>query len=369
MTYIFLLSGDYIDLGKEEALSLFDIKDSRLLNNLLIAELGNEKLNKTPQRLALTKYIYKFLFESKIDDLIRIMKDFDWNSVYKGDFCVRVNYLDNSEYNNKKSINEVSNKKLHIKIKKQFEEKQLASYIWHKLSKPKVNLENPKTLIELFFYKNKVYCGLLIYENKENFESRKSHLRPFPHPSSLNPKVARALVNISGIKENDVLLDPFCGTGGFLIEAGLMSIKIIGCDISKMMVKGCIKNLKHFHIKNYKIIGKNALQISEKFDYVVTDLPYGLNSNVYLEYNKKSINEKFNKINLKINKKNAIKNLEQFYLKFLKKLRKILKKKAVIIFPSYVNYKKLLQKSKFKIEKEFEIYVHRSLTRKIVKIS
>ena len=223
-------------------------------------------------------------------------------------------------------------------------------------------------MVELFIDNGKVYCGLLIWDNTKNFEKRKTHLRPFPRPSSLHPKLARALVNITGAKENETLIDTFCGTGGFLIEAGLMNIKAVGYDISKNMVKGCKENLRYFKIKSYKIINQNALNINKKFDYAVTDLPYGLNSNVYLQYNKKSINKKSNKINLKINKKDAIKNIEKFYLKFLTKLRKILRKKAVIIFPSYVNWRRILKKANLKIEKEFSIYVHRSLTRKIVKI-
>ena len=208
----------------------------------------------------------------------------------------------------------------------------------------------------------------MVYKNKENFDIRKSHLRPFPHPSSLHPKIARALVNMTGIKNNEVLLDPFCGTGGFLIEAGLMGMKTIGYDINKIMIKGCKENLKYFKIRNFKLKIKNAISINDRFDCFVTDLPYGLNSNIYLQHNKKSLKQKDNKINLKNNKQNQIKNIEKFYLKFLKMLRKILKKKAVIIFPSFVNYKKLLKIAKFKVEKEFEIYVHRSLTRRIVRI-
>ncbi|MBI3035182.1 methyltransferase domain-containing protein [Candidatus Woesearchaeota archaeon] len=244
-------------------------------------------------------------------------------------------------------------------------EKKLAIYIWNSVKDPKVDLENPKTKIEIFIVKGRAYCGLSVFENKEDFESRKSHLRPFPHPSSLHPKLARALINISGIKDG-TLLDPFCGTGGFLIEAGLMNIKIIGYDISRTMVEGCKKNLEHFKIKACKIKNKNALSINDKFDYVVTDLPYGLNSNAYLQYNKNSIQDKSNKINLKNQQKNQIKALEKFYLKFLKNLRKRLKKKAVIIFPSYANCRKLLKTAKLKMEKSFSIHVHRSLARRIV---
>ena len=353
MKYIFLLSGDYIELAKEEVISLFDVQKYDLLGNILIADLKNTKsLNKLSRRLALTKSIYRLLFECKVSELTKLMKKYDWDCVYKTSFCLRVQCFDIDKKN----------------IKKKFSEKDLSKYIWNSVQNPKVNLESPKTKIELFFIKGKAYCGLLTEELKGDFESRKAHLRPFSHPSSLHPKLARALVNITGIKENETLLDPFCGTGGFLIECGLMGIKVFGYDISKNMAKGCKENLKHFNIKNFKIINKNALYINKKFDYVVTDLPYGLNSNVYLQCNKNSIQNKSNKINLKINRKNQIKNIEKFYLKFLKNLRRKLKKKAVIIFPSYVNYKKLLKFAKFEIEKDFEIYMHRGLTRKIVKI-
>lgn len=377
MKYAFLLSGDYIDLAKEEVLSLFDFEEYKPLNNLLIIDIRNngKSLKKLSKRLALTKSIHKLLFECKINELIEIIKNYDWNSVYEDSFCLRICYLDNGTIT-KKSIDNKSNKKISMnksiknnKNIKKYSEKELAGYIWRSISNPKVDLQNPKTKIELFIVKDNVYCGLLIFENNEDFESRKAHLRPFPHPSSLHPKLARALVNISGIDEKESLLDPFCGTGGFLIEAGLIGIKVVGYDISKNMAEGCKENLKYFKIKNYKIINENALNIKNKYDYVVTDLPYGLNSNVYLQHYKDSLkNKKSNKINLKTNKKNQIRNIEQFYFQFLKKLKKILKKKAVVIFPSYVNYKKLLKLSKFKIEKEFSIYVHRSLTRKIVKI-
>ncbi len=359
MKYIFVLSGDYLDLAKEEVISLFDAKKFKVTGNLLIADIkcDENEIKITSQRLALTKSIYRLLFECKSDELIHSMKKFEWKFVYKGSFCIRISNPKINEKNKKIKNHKIS-----------FTEKYLAKYVWDSVSNPKVDLENPKTRIEFFIAGSKVYCGLGIKVMKNKFESRKAHLRPFTHPSSLHPKLSRALVNISGINNEDILLDPFCGTGGFLIEAGLMGIKIIGCDISKSMAKGCKENLQHFNIRNFKIINKNALQINQKLDYVVTDLPYGLNSNVYLRYNKKSIYKNSNKINLKLKQKNQIRNIEIFYLRFLKKLKSVLRKKAVIIFPNFVDYRKLIKNSKFIIEKEFSIPVHRSLTRKIVRI-
>ena len=347
MKFLFFISGDYIELGRQEVIHLFQIKKPKYSGRIIVSELNDSILNSRKQRLALTKKIYKVLFECNRKDLIKSVKEFDWNSIFEKSFCVRSTKLKNA--------------------KSDYSEKQLASHIWRKLNNPKVDLENAKTNIEFFVSREKIHCGLLQFENHEEFESRKSHKRPFPHPSSLHPKIARALVNITGIKENEILLDPFCGMGGLLIESSLMGIKSVGYDISKIMAEGCKQNLKFFKIKNSRVMVKNALNIDKKFDYVATDLPYGLNSNVCTS--NENGDWKDHRLNRKIDKKDFEAKLEIFYLKFLVNLRKKLRKKAVIVFPNYVDYRKLLKKSKFKIEKEFSNYVHKSLTRKIVKMS
>ena len=52
------------------------------------------------------------------------------------------------------------------------------------------------------------------------------------------------------VKKNETLLDPFCGTGGILIEAGILGINIIGSDIDKKLVYGCKENLNFYNINN-----------------------------------------------------------------------------------------------------------------------
>lgn len=375
MKYIFLLSGDYLDIAREETISLLGSSKHYSSGNILIAE-GNEGFAGKYKRLALAKGIFKVLFECNVSDIEKSMKNFGWNSVYKHNFCIRVNFLESNGNNLKNKIKDrkiqkneraASGKFSGSNLLAALSERNLAKYIWRSVKYPKVELKNPQTSIHLFIAKKKAYCGLLIFENKENFEARKSNLRPFSSPTSLHPKLARALVNLTEIKKNEVLIDPFCGAGGFLIEAGLMGIKSAGYDINKIMIKGCMKNLEYFKINNYTLKSRNALDINDKFDCLVTDLPYGLNSNVVLEYHKD--NWKLGRINKKIQKERFTEDLEEFYLQFLKNLRKKLRKKAVIIFPDYADYRGLLKKSGFRIEKEFSNYVHGSLTRKIVKIS
>ncbi|EMR74772.1 THUMP domain protein, partial [Thermoplasmatales archaeon SCGC AB-540-F20] len=97
-----------------------------------------------------------------------------------------------------------------------------------------VNLDNPDLEMRVVVTDTNVYVGSKIVEVKRGeFEKRKVQHRPFFSPISLHPKLARALVNLSSIKRNEKLLDPFCGTGGILLEAGLIGTKIIGSDNKK----------------------------------------------------------------------------------------------------------------------------------------
>lgn len=339
MKYLFLLSKEDLNIAKEEVLSLFKVKEFFLIKNLLLLETEDIELG---NRLAYTRKIYQFLFETNGNNLIKNINSFDWNSIYKRDFSIRIHSSENNKANNSLT------------------ERQLASHIWNKLTKPKVNLNNPKTPIEFLIINKKIYSVKLIKELKQGFESRKAHKRPELHPTALNPKLARALINL--IKAEKEVVDPFCGSGGILIEAGLIGLKPIGYDLYKKMLKKAETNLKYYKIKNYKLINQDALNIKTKHNYIITDPPYGLNSAIWIKKGKHN-----QKIPLKNNdRKKSLENLEKFYLKFLKNLKKILKVKAVVIFPNYVNYKKLTKQANLKIEKEFSQFIHKSLTRKIV---
>ena len=177
-------------------------------NNLLFINTKNNCFD----RLAYTKSIYQLIFKCQLTSLKRKISRTNWKKHYQKDYCVRSHNL-------------------------QITEKELGSLIWHRLSNPRVNLTNPKTLFEFINTNKAVYCGRLIWANHDKFEQRKAHLRPELHPTSLHPKLARAMVNISRIKKSQVILDPFMGSGGILIEAGLIGCKIIGNDIDRKMIE------------------------------------------------------------------------------------------------------------------------------------
>ena len=145
----------------------------------------------------------------------------------------------------------------------------------------KVNLTNPsKAFVLLITKQTCFFCLLLHSADKKQFGARKPHLRPFFSPGVIKPKIARALVNLSSIKGGGIFLDPFCGTGGILIEAGLIGATLVGIDMQAKMVRGAEKNLRIYELKANLIVGdssKMALR-DNSVDAVVTDLPYGRSS-------------------------------------------------------------------------------------------
>jgi tRNA (guanine10-N2)-dimethyltransferase len=149
--------------------------------------------------------------------------------------------------------------------------------------KNSVDLDNPDTVIKAYILEDEIILGRLEQEiDRGKFNQRKNQNRPFSSPVSLDSKLARTLVNLSGVKPGERVLDPFCGTGGILIEAGLCGVGVAGTDIDQEMVKGCRENLEQYGIINHDIRQESAEKAPEAFDKdfdaIVTDLPYGRSS-------------------------------------------------------------------------------------------
>ncbi|MEM0126679.1 MAG: hypothetical protein QW078_02730 [Thermoplasmatales archaeon] len=145
----------------------------------------------------------------------------------------------------------------------------------------RVDLDHP----DIIFYAYDE--GKIITENI--FERRESSIldyrfknRPFNHPSSISPMIARAMINVGSLKEGDLFVDPFVGTGTFLTEGYRMGIRGIGIDRDRKMVEGCRKNLIFFGFPDTVILGDFSL-IKDFGDIsaIVTDPPYGRGARVF----------------------------------------------------------------------------------------
>lgn len=147
----------------------------------------------------------------------------------------------------------------------------------------KVDLDDPDEIIKVYRLAEE-YCIARVVENIDRglFQERKNQKRPFSSPVSLDPVLARVMVNLSEVNAGGEIIDPFCGTGGILIETGLCGIKPFGLDLQEKMVEGACENLESYGILSYDVkqgdISDIEAVFSRKFDGVVTDLPYGQSS-------------------------------------------------------------------------------------------
>lgn len=114
-------------------------------------------------------------------------------------------------------------------------------------------------------------------------EARAVKHRPFSHPVSIHPKFARAMVNLARLAPGQTVLDPFCGTGGVLMEATLMGHRAVGSDIDPRMVEGSRENLAALGLDadvHQADVGDAAPEGST-VDAIVTDPPYGRSTSLH----------------------------------------------------------------------------------------
>ena len=140
-----------------------------------------------------------------------------------------------------------------------------------------VDLKNPQVRFQGFALPDRLLLGVHLYRRPLRvFESREPTVRPRFHPATLTPKLARCMVNLSRARSGQTLLDPFCGVGGVLIEAGLIGCRVIGVDAQRRMCEGCLENLRHYGVNALGVVWGDALHLPfNQVDRVVADPPYG----------------------------------------------------------------------------------------------
>jgi len=273
---------------------------------------------KSPTHLAFLKGLYKILFSTKKESLVKVCQTFAWNSVYQENFSV------------------------HMQGDKETE-KKVAKIIFDSLKNPRVKLKDADTQFIIFEIEELVYltlADLSVQRNKDNkWEERKNQHLPESHPVSLHPKLARVMINLLATQE--LIVDPMCGTGALLSEALLTGHDVKGGDCDPLMIEKSRKNIewiknKYAITKKYDLEVKNFFSVSQ-IPYLVTDLPFGKNT--------KNISDDFNK-------------------RFFLHLSKVLTKRAVI----GMIHKGIVLPEGLYCREKFEYYVHKSLSKDILVI-
>ncbi|MFQ5975606.1 MAG: TIGR01177 family methyltransferase [Candidatus Hydrothermarchaeales archaeon] len=337
MDLFFYLSGEHETLPKGEVLATLDSLGANysiieVLDQTLVTSTDLEESKILKKRLAFTHTIFDYLgsCDPNFNEIIPHIKGLDIN--IKGSYAVRV----------KRAMGH--GKRLNIpKL-----ERAIGDKIWEK-GHNVVDLNTPKNLFFGLLTSSRFIFGIrLAVIDKSQFDSRKPHLRPYFHPSSMEPKLARAIINLSRVKSREKLMDPFCGTGGLLIEGGLVGANVFGADISDEMIKGCEENLRHFGIEKFELLKMNVSDLKgyycDYFDAVVTDPPYGKSSTTMGQ------------------------KLTELYEDALKTLNVILKSEryACIVSPKTMDLERLAKDQGFKIHEKYLVRIHKSLTRKII---
>jgi tRNA (guanine10-N2)-dimethyltransferase len=147
-----------------------------------------------------------------------------------------------------------------------------------------VDLKSPDTIVRAFIDGDFVWVGRLLWErDPKDTEARHVKHRPVGSPVSLPPKTARALINLSGVARGGTVYDPFCGTGGVLLEGATMGVRVIGSDLDPDMVAATKKNLAHYRLTATDVfqadVGDAPRALRDRdlppLDAIVCDLPYG----------------------------------------------------------------------------------------------
>jgi tRNA (guanine10-N2)-dimethyltransferase len=181
-----------------------------------------------------------------------------------------------------------------------------------------------------------------------SFASRMPRKRPVFKPGTLPPKLSRLFVNLSRLRKGDVFLDPFCGVGGFALEACLLGAsKVICGDIDREAVVGALENLKHYTCHATLAIQSNSTKTplaSETVDAIATDPPYGRSTTT----------------------KGA--SYEELTLSFLEEARRVLKRGHYLVYAGPYEKKPwiLARRTGLEVLGRYHMFVHGSLVREIV---
>ncbi len=207
-------------------------------------------------------------------------------------------------------------------LKKRFKQEKIKAVFKH--------LENSsRTDEEYFVFED--YFGKLIQKCDYKTIEKRDMDKPVRRQSlAISPRLGKIMINLAQIKENETLVDCFCGIGVILQEALLQKIKVIGIDMDKDAITGANKNLEWFKFNNedYKLFNKNSKEVAiSNANAIVTEPNLG-------QILKKSPSE--------TSAKKTLKEFENLMIDVLNNLKKKISKRIVFTSPLINVHKKRL---------------------------
>ena len=252
-----------------------------LMKESVVIEISNDQKQQMITRLAGTTKISKVASESNTDSIDKMITQYDWGfegkQKRKLKFSLDVlNYSARNEEELRKFrswLKGIVKRTASLKsIKAEYEDLSLSDlYREHRTKKQDSHLH---IVFHMDNKTNTVYlCSEHIFSNPMDLKKRTDDrpVKDFSIMSSL--RFARMLVNISGTKPGETILDPFCGIGTILGEAMAIGCNGIGVEIEKSRVSDARQNLKWYKEKYYpdlplsfKIFEGDSTRLSQVID-------------------------------------------------------------------------------------------------------
>ncbi|WAI00968.1 methyltransferase domain-containing protein [Methanogenium organophilum] len=314
MKCIFELSGEHPDLPFAEAETLACIEERA--TQVAVAECDDPD---ACERLAMTHTVMEYLGTCDADERSITAMLQDLSITTEQTFAARVRKMEDATT----ALSQLSLERL----------------IGANINGP-VSLDSPQQEYRAIIAGDKCYFGrVILHIDRGSYQYRNPMRRPFFHPGVMMPITARTLVNLARTKTDEIICDPFCGTGGVLLEAKLCGMKIIGSDMDQMMIDGCRKNLPDADL--FRADATKLPLVDDSVDAVVTDLPYGHSVCIMAE------------------------SMNQLYSDSLQEIRRILKPGGRCVIVTHVDIQSVAEEN-FTVVRKFYQRIHKSLTRQIL---
>ncbi|RLE57699.1 MAG: hypothetical protein DRJ40_00335 [Thermoprotei archaeon] len=333
-----LLSGEHESLPRAEFVATLETEGIEykvvdVLDQVLRLEVRNLDVDVIATRLSMTKLICEELAAVEgvaLSDIVAAVDSVDWSFLKGKSFVCRL----------------IRVKTYGAGLSKYQVEKSMGATILKRVCGcAKVDVRNPDEVIVCIVTGNRAIIGRVLREvNRGSFQERRPRRRPVFHPSSLDAYTSRLFVNLARAPRGGVVLDPFCGVGGILVEAGLIGCECVGVDIDEFMVRGSAVNTEYYSVKSIGVVLGDARRLGfrhECVDAIATDPPYGRAAST---------------------KKTP---LEELLRKFIECSSMVLKRGKYMCFahPSWIDVSDYLRDHGFAVVEKHSMRVHSSLTR------
>ncbi|TQD26977.1 TRM11 family methyltransferase [Methanolobus vulcani] len=335
MLYAFELSGEHAVLPVKEVYACLSMegltyREHAFYDQCLIVDIEGEevdtKLRFISGRLAMSHYILKVvgICDVETDRIIEMCDTSDLSA----------HLSEGQTY-----VVRAKRAKHHGDVKREFIEGRLGGSIYRKGFR--ANMKEPDVTFRLIMTNKAVLGSVVATVDRGDYEHRAPHKKPFFYPGVLMPRVARALVNISQVRSDEVLFDPFSGTAGILVEGGLIGAHVIGIEVRRKISHGAKMNLDEYDT-DYSLLVGDACRVSLKdscVDAIVTDPPYGRSAAIRAE------------------------SLHHLYTDSFVEMYRVLKTGKLAVVVSEMKVVEFAEKAGFTVIDVFTQKVHKSLTR------